>query len=160
MKTNTIPFPDKEDGGNKLIADFDEKLKYRPTKAGYEIDGSATFIPKLFNTFQECFDFCQLANEGLHPDECFFALPIAPNFKLTYHLSYNSLMPVVEQIESLNNKAFSFFIVQNECDIAFSSKYKENGEEWDAPNFKKQTDCKRLSVWQAVVHFLQWYDNN
>lgn len=76
---------------------------------------------------------------------------------LKFHTSWDWLMPVVEKIESLHDSVFSFFIVQDECDIALSSSYKENGEDWDAPNFAQRKGNKLLSTWSAVVDFIKWY---
>ena len=82
-----------------------------------------------------------------------------PIDEIEYHSSWDWLMPVVEQIEKLHDGIFSFFIVQSECDIAFSKSYKENGDDWDAPNFAQKKGDKLISTWSAVIEFIKWYKN-
>lgn len=77
---------------------------------------------------------------------------------LSFDSDWNLLMPVVEKIEGLNNgKSFSFYIVKNECDIAFASKWDEKGNEFDAPYFIQKKESKIQSTWLAVVEFILWY---
>ena len=77
---------------------------------------------------------------------------------LKYHLSWDWLMPVVEKIEELHCGNFHFYIVDNECDIAFSSLYDPNFEEYNAPNFSQKEGNKLTSTWCAVVEFIKWYN--
>lgn len=75
-----------------------------------------------------------------------------------YHSSWDWLMPVVEKIEKFDEGVCSVFIAGTDCDIAFSSKYNKDGEDYDAPNFRKSSEDKMKSTWQAVVQFVQWYN--
>lgn len=75
-----------------------------------------------------------------------------------YHESWDWLMPVVENIETLRDGCFSFFIVQDECDTAFNSSTDEKGNDWDAPNFKQSKGDKLKSVYACVGQFINWYN--
>jgi len=77
---------------------------------------------------------------------------------LNYHKEWGWLMPVVEKIEKLDNCNFSFFIVQTECDIAFSSEYKDNGDDYYAPSFAQKKGDKLISTWCATVEFIKWWN--
>lgn len=79
---------------------------------------------------------------------------------LFYNCDWNWLMPVVEKIENLEEVDCSFFIVCNECDIAFTHKCFEDGREIDAPSFRQKTSNKIESTWLAVVEFVKWHNQN
>lgn len=65
-------------------------------------------------------------------------------------------MPVVEKIELWDEGVCSVFIADRECNIAFSSKYNLQGEDYDAPNFHKGRKTKIEATWRAVVDFIEW----
>jgi|ERR1035437_3505091 hypothetical protein len=85
---------------------------------------------------------------------------IMREFGTEYHISWNELMPIVEKIELWQNGLCSFFIVVNECDIAFSDKYDIKGNELYAPNFKQKGKTKIEATWLAVVEFIKYYNLN
>lgn len=65
-----------------------------------------------------------------------------------YHTSWDWLMPVVEKIEK--KKGVHFVISELGCDIYSFGKHISNCRE----------ETKILTVWQAVVEFIKWYNQN
>jgi len=78
---------------------------------------------------------------------------------LEYHLSWDWLIPAVEKIEKFDNGVCSVLITGNACDIAFSTKYNMQGEDYDAPNFIKIKGSKISSAWSTVVDFIKWHNS-
>jgi len=75
---------------------------------------------------------------------------------------WDDLMPIVEKIESLHGGNFSFFIVKDQCDISFSSKYygDENSDlEYDAPKFEQDKGSKIKATWHSAVKFVEWWND-
>ena len=70
----------------------------------------------------------------------------------TYHEDWNMLMPVVEKIEALG---YIFAIVCNEAGITCS---RSSGLE--RPDINLKAESKLEAVYQAVVQFIQWYNQN
>ena len=86
---------------------------------------------------------------------------IITNYEISlFQTSWDWLMPVVEKIESLEGgKLFSVFIVGNGCDIAISTKYRPNGEDWDAPSFRVDDNTKLDATYKSVTSFINWHQN-
>lgn len=68
---------------------------------------------------------------------------------LWYHRDWKELMPVVEKIKDMSER---FVLVQN-CNSVILRSNLFNGFE----SHIKETGVN--AVWQAVVHFIQWYNN-
>jgi len=150
--------------GNKIIAEFDGK-KYKPVKAGYS-KSSHHSIDKKFRTQELCLSFCDKINKGKHPDECFFPLPdLWYPFEWKYHSSWESLMPVVEKIESskVDNwpepiKSFTFRIESKYCLISGHSGIAQPGAFYQTP-YGYEPESKIHATWLAVVGFIKWYNS-
>jgi hypothetical protein len=65
-----------------------------------------------------------------------------------YHSSWNSLMPVVEKIESLG---FKFFIYNEIAEI------KRPHWEGNCPDFCVKRTTKIKSAYKMIIRFIQWY---
>lgn len=75
-----------------------------------------------------------------------------PLFNITYnyHSDWNTLMKVVEKIESLG---FEFFIVENRCRIANNTdKSTETIIDFEITGRKIQ------ATYKAAVEFIKWYN--
>lgn len=72
-----------------------------------------------------------------------------------YHSSWDWLMPVVEKIENIKdtsgNYQFSFDLGRDFCIIRYNDL---SGNPIVASS---EQDNKLLSIWQAIVKFIQWY---
>lgn len=76
-----------------------------------------------------------------------FHLDVNQPFHAEYHSSWDWLMPVVEKIEDMSydvNITGTHVIIVN----------SENGYEYD-----DMANSKIKAVWEAVVIFIQWYNN-
>lgn len=72
--------------------------------------------------------------------------------KLKFHTSWDWLMPVVEKIESLGN--YGVEIRHFSCSI-----YELSFDPSDL-NIESNFDSKIEAVYNAVVQFIQWYNQN
>lgn len=75
------------------------------------------------------------------------SVPTKPEY-FKYHSSWDWLMPVVEKIESI---APSRVVI--DCREVRIVKPKGS-------DVKVHSDSKILSVWQACIQFIQWYNEN
>jgi len=80
-----------------------------------------------------------------------------PNYfkHLSYHKDWNDLMPVVEKIENIATED-SFYSVRIQdfgCSISAST---ENFIDLHLP--LTLGDTKIENVWEAIVYFIQWYN--
>lgn len=74
---------------------------------------------------------------------------------LEYHTSWDWLMPVVENIESLVDDKVGHITVSiygNGCEIV-QYDYKAKAKSFDGRL------SKLLNTWTAVIQFIQWYNN-
>lgn len=74
--------------------------------------------------------------------------------KMTYHSSWDLLMPVVEKIESDASQETGhceIHIIENHCRIYRFSPTKEFIKTFNSSS-------KILAVWEALVQYVQWYN--
>lgn len=106
---------------------------------------------------------------GEEHDECFEIFGPDP-----YHSSWNALMPVVEKIESviidnyedttsgkkMVKRSPSVEIVGGYCEISVGG-YLDSMDKLCYCAFQtiKKSKSKIEAVWQAVIEFIQWYNN-
>jgi hypothetical protein len=74
---------------------------------------------------------------------------LANHFK--YHSSWDWLMPVVEKIEDLGNYGVEIHL--KSCNI-----FEASIDQSDLC-IEGHFETKKESIWQAVVQFIQWYNN-
>jgi len=131
--------------GNKLIAEF-MGWKFKESKP-YKV-----WDPKFISDEQP-------------PNDWLMTTWIIEDFKsylmktLKFHSSWDWLIPVIEKIEQFDNGVCSVLITGKACDIAFSTKYNMQGEDYDAPNFIKIEGSKISSAWSTVVDFIKWHNS-
>lgn len=82
--------------------------------------------------------------------------------QLLYHSSWDWLMPVVDKIEQVSINHYTGFTVdirRKHCCIYCHQKGRMDGiiyqTEWN-----KERETKILTVWEACVQFIQWYNEN
>ena len=82
--------------------------------------------------------------------------------ELFYHSSWDWLMPVVDKIEQVSINHYTGFTVdirRKHCCIYCHQKGRMDGiiyqTEWN-----KERETKILTVWEACVQFIQWYNEN
>jgi len=95
---------------------------------------------------------------GLAPNECgVYQTKRGPYHleNLSYHISWDWLMPVVEKIESLG---YEFFIVDDRIKIAHNTDHSTK----IIINFTlgRNYGSKRDAVYQGVVEFINQYNKN
>jgi len=73
---------------------------------------------------------------------------------LLFHSSWDWIMPVVERIESLENRRFGLWIDPHGVEIY---DYIESPERTIVASFKWDSESKISLVWAAVVNFIKWY---
>lgn len=75
-------------------------------------------------------------------------------FMLEYHCSWDEIMKAVEQIEQspIDKEQFTVRIMDGKCTILH---YRMGPA---AIHFERESSAKILSVWECVVAFIQWYN--
>ena len=92
--------------------------------------------------------------------------PYIFNRHLKYHTSWGWLMPVVEKIESLPDGKWYIHIQGNTVSIEDGNEtplwdYHINHEDPIMALFPQKPDNKPIeSVYQAIVEFIKWYNEN
>ena len=85
---------------------------------------------------------------------------------LKYHSNWNSLMPVVEKIENLNDLIVDkvwISINGRECGLWTYFDVKEVlriGTENNKFKVKNTSKSKIESTWRTVIDFIEWYNKN
>lgn len=82
---------------------------------------------------------------------------------LKFHSDWNCLMSVVEKIESIYDEFHGYFgvsIYSNNCCIQ-GTRLRTNPENFHPAYFTESTlSTKIQSVWEQVVYFIMWWNEN
>lgn len=144
--------------GNKLIAEFMGLRQIPINLYGNE---------KCYYFYFPSSDNYELTQEEIQK-ESFDILNYAWSiYNLSYHLSWDWLMPVVEKIEKIHNDHHGYFgvyISSNQCIIQgtklnLALKNPEYGFVY-LSDTNAIFDTKIKSTWFAVVEFIKWYTLN
>lgn len=131
--------------GNKLIAEF---------MGGKEQSGFFYSFPFEFG-FKEKWDESGFIGSGTTSAWEFD--------ELKYHLLWDDwLMPVVEKIENLNKHPINNFKTEYSVQIGMmgeKNNYNQCTIECPFKKFQVKGISKIDAVWQAVIEFIQWYNN-
>lgn len=81
------------------------------------------------------------------------------NYKPLKYDDWNTIMPVVEKIESLGG---CVIIDDIDCEITYGGTYYESTNSMEECNFStyQSSDTKLQAVYNAVVQFIQWCEDN
>ena len=82
--------------------------------------------------------------------------------ELLYHKSFDWIMPVVDQIESIKDEyhgRFGVYISSNTCTIQ-ATNFRPDKRIPDPPHYfdMATADTKLDAVWHVVVRFIKWYN--
>jgi len=136
----------KTEYSNKLIAEF---MGYVPKEA----PANKEYQHNLASISQAVWDRIIMENPGNCTD--YFDLSLAE-----YHTSWNWLMPVVENIEALDG-SYVIEIFARACIISYMVNHNWPEDKGIVAHFNaSNTNSKLEATYQAVVQFIQWYNQN
>jgi len=139
--------------GNKLIADF----------LGWSEEGEK-------GTWYRIIDVAKYVAYSIHNNH--------PHNDLPFHRSWEYLMPVIEKIDKLRYKGFPIIVNigsdgayiginnSNASGEKYSEKYDNKLEIANTLNWnywvvnEGEEEPKIIGVWNAVVRFIQWWNEN
>lgn len=125
---------DKIVEGNKLIMEFHD----------WKLETRHTFDPD-HNGGKNDYQVYVKEGRSVRPEDI--------EFDIVYHLSWDALMPVVEKIESLGG---AIQIDEGNIFLHFPMETQKNLVRF---NYKEVKTTKIMSVFQACVQFIKWYNS-
>jgi len=121
-----------------------------------EIYGDNILIAKFLGWFQENEDWYSYRD-----DKKYLMLPtLSGEFELSFHASWNNLMPVIDKIEHLYEDEYTlprFEINSHHCIFRRKDFYCIAGCYHTSPE-KICFNTKLESAWHVVVQFIKWYN--
>ena len=82
--------------------------------------------------------------------------PTVGNFSLSYHESWDWIIPVVEKIRSLDNMVnINFWSETNAAECVIY-----NWEDFGSEEIRNECESSIDSVYLSVIEFIKWYNQN